>query len=130
MITLLFLWFKNYLSDRSHSVLLDSEESEALPVNFGFPQGSILGPLLFSLYISDFHTFIEKCNIHHYADDTQIFLDFFTSEYILASEAINNDLKSLLDISLAINLKLNANKSAVMYLGSKAKRKHFGPIER
>ena len=65
-------WFKDYLTDRRQCVDIDGEQSEWLDVKLGVPQGSILGPILFLIYVND----INKCNKHadyaKFADDTTI----------------------------------------------------------
>ena len=65
-------WFNSYLSNRSQCVKLNNLISTTLPITYGVPQGSILGPILFSLYINDIAT-IVNCGIVLYADDTVIY---------------------------------------------------------
>lgn len=64
-------FFRNYLVNRFQRVKLNCVTSDLLPVNFGGPQGSILGPLLFTKYTSDFINTDKDCRIHFYAGDTQ-----------------------------------------------------------
>ena len=66
-----FDWFDSYLTGREQQVKLNGACSNYLPVKYGVPQGSILGPTLFSLYINDLVKFVN-CDIVFYADDTVI----------------------------------------------------------
>ena len=66
-------FFKNYLNNRNQRVVLDNCKSDIVPVLSGVPQGSILGPLLFVLFINDIYESIdENSNINLYADDTKL----------------------------------------------------------
>ena len=64
-------WFDIYLMGRMQQVKINGISSDYLPVIYGVPQGSILSPTLFSLYINDLIEFVN-CNIVFYADDTVI----------------------------------------------------------
>ena len=68
-------WFKNYLSDRSFNVRCNGTKSDFVDSSVGVPQGSVLGPLLFSLYTGDLERIVLKYKLgfHQYADDTQIY---------------------------------------------------------
>ena len=63
---------RSYLTDRSQYVSVNGENSEPLPVTIGVPQGSILGPLLFIIYINDIANAAEDVVIACYADDTSV----------------------------------------------------------
>ncbi len=69
-------WFSSYLKDRTFSVSLGDYSSPTAPLVCGVPQGSILGPILFSLYMLPLSFIFEKFGIHYhlYADDSQIYL--------------------------------------------------------
>ena len=68
-------WFKNYLSNRSQYVLFNGITSDIKNVNCGVPQGSILGPLLFILYINDFSNVSDILYYVLFADDTNVFIN-------------------------------------------------------
>ena len=65
-------WFKSYLSNRNHYVSINGYESGLAAITCGVPQGSVLGPLLFLLYINDLNQAITFCKVHHFADDTNL----------------------------------------------------------
>ena len=66
-------WFKSYLLDCKQFVSINSYNSDLMPVDFGVPQRSVLGPLLFLIYINDLLKAIQYCKVHHFADDTDLF---------------------------------------------------------
>ena len=65
-------WFESYLEVREQSVKLDKVLSSPSPLQFGIPQGSVLGPILFTLYSQPLSKVIchHECDYHKYADDT------------------------------------------------------------
>ena len=65
-------WFEDYLSDRTQSVKIDNHISSKVSIEFGVPQGSILGPILFLIYVNDMSQFAIGYQIEQFADDTQI----------------------------------------------------------
>ena len=67
-------WLNSYLSDRSYFVQIDDCTSESVDVQFGVPQGSILGPMLFNLYVSDLQDHLRSSiGSFQYTDDTTIY---------------------------------------------------------
>lgn len=111
--------FSNYLLKRYQAVNLRGQLSSFRETETGVPQGSILGPILFSIYITTFPFVLHACQYHFYADDCQLYKSFERNDLANACQQINQDLKNLANISKEHSLKLNANKSAVMLFGKK-----------
>ena len=65
-------WIASYLESRTQKVTLNGFSSKSANITCGVPQGSILGPLLFIIYINDMHNAMKHCIVHHFADDTNL----------------------------------------------------------
>ena len=84
-------WFKRYLSSRSQFVEIDGNISSSLPICCGVPQGSILGPLLYLIFVNDIGKSCQ-CNILSFADDTTLYVSHsnINTLFSIANEQLNN----------------------------------------
>ena len=102
-------WFESYLTDRKQYVFYNGESSDLRDITCGVPQGSVLGPLLFLLYINDLPNISDKLKFFLFADDTNI---YFESNDLLCIERIINSELEKLNLWLNVNrLALNINKT-------------------
>ena len=111
-------WLINYLTDRQQFVKLDDDISNILPISTGVPQGSILGPILFILYINDLHMASDKFKAILYADDTTLVstVSAFKQnagapDCKLLSDNINYELTRINEWLALNKLNLNINKT-------------------
>ena len=103
------LLFEIYLSNRREYVEIDEMQSETLPVKIGVPQGSILGPLLFTIYISDFPQVSNIFNFIMCADDTT--LSSTLNQFTDSTQHKNKSVESLINYELGKVIEwLNVNK--------------------
>ena len=123
-------WFKSYLTNRSQRVLINGNYSESFSLPQGVPQGSCLGPLLFTIYASKLFE-IVKCHlpdVHAYADDTQLYLkvsfkpDGATNELDVIC-ALHNCIKDIRTWMAVDKLKLNDGKTEFLIIGTAAQLK-------
>ena len=84
-------WFKSDLSDRFQSVSVNGSLSDQFPLKQGVPQGSCLGPLLFTIYTRKLFQIVERHlpQVHCYADDTQLYVSFSPNRSADADFVIN-----------------------------------------
>lgn len=115
-------FFCSYLYNRTQRTKIDHAVSTPLKMSSGVPQGSILGPLLYTLYTSDFLKVVKYCQMHFYADDTQLYLSFNPSDSAEAMNNINTDVASIVNISKRHSLNINATKTSVLVFGPQSIR--------
>ena len=102
-------WFQSYLSNRKQYVTINGKSSEPLEINCGVPQGSVLGPLLFLLYINDLPNISNVLNFYLFADDTNIYYESDSLNDL--EKTINKELNKLY-LWLNVNrLSLNLDKT-------------------
>ena len=124
-------WFRSYLADRHFSVCVRNETSDKCPLKYGVPQGSVLGPLLFTLYINPIGDIIRRHNVkfHIYADDIQMYYSFDPRSVDSLHNAISVLEKCISEVSqwMVMNkLQLNEGKTEALLLVS-PKLKHHLP---
>ena len=110
-------WFNSYLRNRQQSVSVQNRFSSWRFTRSGVPQGSVLGPLLFSIYINDISTTLRHCRHHLYADDLQIYIHFRPNAIKENIDRINLDLASISSWSRIFGLRLNAEKTQSIIIG-------------
>ena len=118
-------WFISYLSEPYQSIKIGSTLSDLCKLLFGVPQGSVLGPLLFSLYTTTLSLVIGKhkgVKFHCYADDTQVYIHLSQKNSSAAFEKLNICLDDIKEWMSASKLKLNPDKTQFIVFASKRQR--------
>ena len=118
-------WFKSYLSNRKQYVSLGNTKSCTLSIPCGVPQGSVLGPLLFLIYVNDFHRSSPILNFHLFADDSNL---FYADKSLVNLESTMNIQLSLVQDWLCSNkLSLNIDKSNFVIFHPAQKKLNYTP---
>lgn len=112
-------WFRSYLCGRKQRVQVDDTHSDWCDVVAGVPQGGVLSPLLFSIFINTLVTVLRFSSFHLYADDVQLYLAFPPSDIANAVELLTEDLRAVSSWSQKFGLKINTSKTQVMITGSR-----------
>ena len=114
-------WFQSYLTDRKQFIQYEDTSSDLLSILVGVPQGSILGPLIFLIYINDARNATSALNFIHFADDTNLAknMSFFANDNNSLSHSqverrINAELKKVYDWLCVNKLSLNVSKTRSM----------------
>ena len=114
-------WIKNWLKNRTQRVVINGVSSDWKDVKSGVPQGSILGPLLFTMYIEDIDEVLKSSNLLKFADDTKVWGRVNKKE----DAVIQDDLNSLCEWSKRNGMPFNVDKCVVMHIGKKNLREKY-----
>ena len=102
-------WFQSYLSGRTQYVTVNGHVSDLLPITCGVPQGSVLGPLLFLIYVNDLPKVSKVMQFYLFADDTSIYFD--SNNLVYLQKIVNRELKKIKKWLEANRLALNIDKT-------------------
>ncbi len=106
-------WLSHFLIGRGQTVVVNGARSERVPVTSGVPQGSVLGPVLFVLYINDLPAHVD-CGVKMFADDTKIYRQISTME---DCEALQKDLQGLESWAKTWQMQFHPMKCKVLRVG-------------
>ena len=118
-------WFSDYLTERKQRVVLPGVNFSWTSVKAGVPQGSILGPLLFLLYINDIVVDINS-SLRLFADDTSLYI--IVDDLIQAAEQLNMDLAKIHRCAEKWLVTFNPVKSECILLSRKCDKPHHPPV--
>ena len=107
-------WIEDFLKDRHQKVIVNGTYSDSAPVTSGVPQGSVLGPVLFLIYVSDMPEMVQNF-ISLFADDTKLFTSIIDHQSTIS---LQNDINHLAQWSDKMLMKFNLEKCHVMHLGA------------
>ena len=112
-------WFSSYLSERSQQVSISGKLSSPRHISSGVPQGSVLGPLLFMLYINDLSLEIQKSVLDMFADDATLTFSGTSVENIIVN--LNCDLQEATKWCDNNNMVINTDKTKAMFISTSHK---------
>ena len=127
-------WFRSYLSSRSQCVSVGETVSEMLSLLFGVPQGSVLGPILFTIYTLPLTRIAQRhaVNLHMYADDSQLYVAFDIGDVIQQGQTISKAegcIKEIQSWMVQNKLQLNSSKTEVIVFISPYTKTHPADIQ-
>ena len=120
-------WFTDYLAERKMRVVVDGVSSEWARVPMGVPQGSILGPLLFLIFMNDLPEVVEECTINLYADDTTIYSADINP--VMLGSRVEGYLGRVADWISSNGLRMNVAKTQLMVLSRRGRRDEANSIQ-
>jgi len=114
-------WITSYLNNRTYKVKIKDVDSVIFRLLYGVPQGSLLGPLLFILYVKELEKIAKKygLSIHVYADDTQLYISINMDDKDATMENIVNCLHEISQWMTQNDLKINEDKTKMILIKSK-----------
>ena len=114
----------SYLSNRTQHITIGNQSSDSIPLTTGVPQGSVLGPLLFSLYTSPISSIFTNTPVsfHLYADDTQLYISFSSSESANSLAFLSSTLDSVYSWLTLNRLSVNPDKTEYLLIGTYQQR--------
>ena len=118
-----YSWFESYLKDRKGYVSINGYNSKHLSISLGLPQGSVLGPLLFLIYINDLKNVTKHCKVHHFAHDINLL--HINDSITKLNNAAKFDLKSLTNWLNVNKVSLNVSKTELILFKPKKKKLDF-----
>jgi hypothetical protein len=120
-------WFVSYLFQRTQSIKIHDTCSAKMPLIYGVPQGSVLGPLLFTSYSTPLSNIISShdCSHHLYADDTQLYIELTPDTASSALTRLQDCLEAVKTWMTDNRLKLNPDKTEFMLFGDKPVQSKF-----
>ena len=118
-------WFQSYLTKRTQTVAISGVKSKSIPLDCGVPQGSVLGPILFTIYMLPLGDLIKRYGIqfHMYADDCQLYTICNSPDLDQSAESMEcliNDIRQWYSQNM---LKLNDSKTEMLIIKSKFRQK-------
>ena len=111
-------WFKSYLSSRYQYMRIGSTHSDTLPITHGVPQGAILSPLPFCIYLNGLPLASSSSNLESYVDDSKLFLSFPLIELDAAIDKLEQDLLSVAQWCCENHLLINPDETKILFLGT------------
>ena len=120
-------WFKSYLTGRSQRIKLGNCLFSRSDLSFGDPQGSVLGPLLFTLYTTPLSSLVSEHAIPHhlYADDSQLYVSFSSGDSAAALNGLQSCLALVQSWMSTNKLKVNPDKTQFLLIGNKRQRSKY-----
>ena len=115
-----FDWFKSFICDRVQYTSIDLKESSTKIASHGIPQGSVLGPLLFFIFINYLNKSVKNSKVHHYVDDTNLLLTEKSLKKI--NKQVNQDLAVICRWLRANKVSLNTSKTEIIIFRPKQKQ--------
>ena len=118
-------WFEGYLIGRKQFITMNGISSNTKELTCGIPQGTIVGPMLFSIYVNDLPTAVKHSKVLMYADDTCLY--FSSNNVQELTTTLNKDLESVCEYLKCNKLKLNVKKCEFLVVGTRSKLNRLDP---
>ena len=110
-------WFHSYLKDHKQKVCIEDVVSDELPLKYGVPQGSILGPVLFTVYVNGLLSVPTYCKLVCYVNDSKLYMSFPSIAVSTAIDNLNVDLEHISRWCCQNSLLINPDKTKVLMIG-------------